>query len=80
MFELLNTETNITINIRFKVKIQENPTKFIKEKEKSNLIRLVSTKLGQTHWTITPVFAKLILFCKSRMVAVDGFNGSEENC
>ena len=54
--------------------------KFIKEKEKSNLIRLVSTKLGQTHCTITPVFAKLILFCKSRMVAVDGFNGSEENC
>ena len=30
--------------------------------DKTDLIRLVSTKFGQTHWTITPVLAKLILF------------------
>ena len=29
---------------------------------RTDLIRLVSTKFGQTHWTITPVLAKLILF------------------
>ena len=30
--------------------------------DRTYLIRLVSTKFGQTHWTITPVLAKLILF------------------
>ena len=30
--------------------------------DRTDLIRLVSTKFGQTHWTITPVLAKLILF------------------
>ena len=32
--------------------------------DRTDLIRLVSTKFGQTHWTITLVLAKLILFWK----------------
>ena len=41
------------------------------KEEKSNLIRLVSTKFGQTHCNITPVLAKFILFCMRRIFAMD---------